>query len=886
MGTPHEPVPGRIILWLTSRLVPEERRREWLAEWKGELAWEATRQSKAGHAPWRVWLLPRLRAFASASDAWSLWRRSLAARTVASDVRLALRQFHREPLVHGVIVLTLALTIGANTAIFSVVHRVLQGSLPFHDPDRVVRVWMRNVERDWTRVDASLPDFEDWQSSLSSFAALAAYNPRDGNLGGLDGAQRIEYALVTPDFFRVMGVQPTRGRFITPSDDIGGADDVIVISHAFWTTRLGGSPDAIGRTLRLDGRDLMVIGIAPAGFAYPTTRTEAWKPLAMHGLEAGPRGGRWLSVVGRLADGVDVMAAGSEVTTVTANLQQAFAATDAGWDAWIEPVHDVEVAGVRTPLLLAWAAVFLVLIVAVANVANLQLARTLQREREIAVRGAIGAGRSVIIRQLLVESVVLAVVGGALGVLLARPGTDLVARLGETTAPIGAAQPLNAQVLLYTSGIALLAGVLTGLLPALRAVRGDGMVALGGRGEVHGRSHLRAGLVVIEVALAVTVLTGAGLLVRSLNALRAVDVGIPLENRLTLRVAPSWADLPERSQAIGLYRRIEERIRAIPAVVSVGAANRLPLEGRWWTGGLVFRDRPAAPSGEQPVALNRVVTPGYAEALGLRLKQGRFLSASDAAGAAAVVLVSESLARRHWPGLDPLGQRIAFAPPSYMEVRWHTVVGVVSDAVYGSLEGDVDDVVYTPFAQASWGHFGDWGMGIVVATAGDPLALLVRVREAIAAEEPSLPVYDVRSLAGRVDATLGARQHATALIAVFAALALLLAAVGTYAVIAFNVRRQTREIGLRLALGESPRGILRRMLGRGMAPAIAGIGLGLPAGWLAARSVRSQLFGVEPLDVATFGAIAVTLVAISFAASWLPARHASRLGPLNALRTD
>ncbi len=881
-------VPGLGIVRIASWLVPSTSRAAWRAEWEAELAWEWSRRGAAGRTGVRARAALRARALSSFRDAWPLGRRAVAAGAVAADVRLALRQFRREPFVHAVIVLTLALGIGANAAIFGVVRSVLMGALPLGDPERVVRLWMRNEARGWARLDGSLPDFEDLHGSMGSFADLAAYNLRDGNLGGLGEAERVEYAVVTPDFFAVMGVSPARGRFLGPADDVRGSNDVIVVSDGFWRTRLGAAGDVIGRTLRLDGSVVTIVGVAPPNFAFPTRRTEVWKPLAMHGLEAGPRAGRWLSVVGRLRAGVDEGRADAELASLTARMAAEYPSSNEGWDAWVEPLHDVAVAGVRTPLLVAWAAVALVLLIAAANIASLQLARTMRREHEIAVRGVLGAGRPAIVRQLLVESVVVALAGGVVGVPFAGAGVRLAARLGETGMQVGPGAGIDGRVLLFTLAVTLVTGVLTGLLPAFRGA-GDGAMASlrrGGRGAVPGRSRARAGLVAAEVAIALVILVGAGLLARSLAALRAVDVGVPLENRLTLRVAPAWPEYPERAQGVEFFRRIEARVRVLPGVESVGAVNRLPLEGPWWTGGIVLADRPAPPSSEQPVALNRVVTPGYIDAAGLRLLRGRRLEESDDAAAPRVVLVSESLERRFWPDSDPIGAAMAFAPPSGSEVEWSTIVGVVSDARYTGLDGEPDDVVYTTLAQARWGHFDDWGMGLVIETRGDPLAVLARVREAVVGVDPTLPLYDVRTMDGRLGAVLEARVDSTRMIAVFAALALLLAAVGTWAVIAFNVSRQGPEIGLRIALGETPGAVSRRILLRGIAPAAAGIAVGLPAAWLGARAIRSQLFGVEPLDLRTFAAVTLLLLAISALACWLPARRASRVGPLSALRTE
>jgi putative ABC transport system permease protein len=802
------------------------------------------------------------------------------------DLRHAFRQMGRQPVHHAAIVITLALGIGANAAIFGVIESVLLGSVAMGDPAEAVRIWMRNDARGAQRVASSLQDFEDVRDNVRT-VNVAAYTAREGNLARDGGADRIAYALVTAGFFDVVATPPFRGRSFTSEDDATGAGDVVVVSHGFWQERLGGVPDAIGRSVFLDGAPVTIVGVAPAGFAYPDDEVVLWKPLAMHGDEAGSRGGRWLDVIARLRPGATIDQANAELGSFAAGLAEAHPETNRDWNAWAEPIHDVAVGNVRETLLIVWSVIGLVLLIACANVANLMLARAFARDREMAVRLALGARRSRLIRQMLVESMAAAGLGGAGALLIAQPLVRLMASLGQTTIPAGTEPGLDGRVMLYTAAITILTGLLVGLLPAIRGTeRSPGHALRSARGAAGTRSKLRMGLVAVELALATVVLIGAGLYVRSLAAFGAVDAGIATENRLTLRVAPGWATRPERPQAEQLYGAIEEGIRAIPGVRSVGAINRLPLEGPWWGTTLSFRDRPPVPAPDRPRVLARVITTGYVEAAGLTLLRGRPLTSTDDANGQRVALISESTAHRHWPGGDPIGQIVTTEDPGNPASAWFTIVGIVSDVRYTGLAAEPDDVVYVTFAQGRFGHFGDWGMALIIETTGDPLARVDDVRDAIAAVDPGLPAFEMSTMRGRTDALLATYRYTVRLLTAFGCLALVLAALGTYAVIAFDVARQRGEIGVRIALGASRGNVARLVLARGMVPA----GIGTIAGIVAAAAlsplVEEQIFGIAAIDAFTFVAIGLGLLATAALACWLPARRAMHMSPGEALSTE
>ena len=798
------------------------------------------------------------------------------------DLRHALRQMRRQPLFHLAIALTLALGIGANMAIFSVVQAVLLDPLPYPQSERLVRVWNRQDERGLLRVDASLQDLRDWKELTRAFEAFAAWNAREGNLARDDGAERIDYALISPDFFRALGVNPMRGRDFTDADNLAGNDAVAVVSHAFWRDRLGADPDAVGRTVRLDGTPMTVIGVMPPGFTFPLDGTALWKPFGMGPDDAGPREGRWIDVVARLRAHVMLATGARELEAVAQANAAEFPSRNSGWSTWIEPLREVVTRDVRTVLLLVWATVALVLLIACANVTNLLLARTFERKRELSVRSALGADRARLIRQMLVESVALALLGGVLGVLLAHPALALVARLGETSLASGGTAGIDLRVLGFALLVTLGTGVLLGVLPALRSGRTE-LLRSAGRGTVGHAGRLRGALVAAEVALSTTLLIAAGLLIRSLSAFGTVEVGVATENRLTLRVAPSWASVPERDAADALYRRIEERIEAVPGVTAVGAVNRLALEGSWWSGGLTVRGRAPLPASEQPNVLNRIVTPGYFDAAGIRLVRGRLPDVSDVATGQRVMAISETAARLIWNGEDPIGALVTNEDATDARSAWYTVVGIVSDARYAGLDQPMSAVGYTTLVQGRWGHFGDWGMSLIIATSGEPTAVIPAVRAALAAIDAGLPAYDVRTMRGRMDDVLSSRRHTTRLLTVFAALALLLAAIGTYAVLAFTVSRQIPEIGLRIALGATAASVAGLVLRRGIQPALIGVAMGLVTAAASGPVIGGLLFGVRPLDATTFAAIAALLSAVVIASCLLPAVRASRLSPSKAL---
>ncbi len=792
----------------------------------------------------------------------------------------------RAPFFHVVVGLTLALGIGANTAIFGVVKAVLLEPLPYPDAESLVRIWNRHDGRGLLRVDASLQDLDDWRRGTRSFDAFAAWNSREGNLAGDAGpAERVAFAIVSPDFFRAFGVLPALGREFTIDENIPGNDDVAVVSHAFWRDRLGADPSVIGRTVLLDDRPLTIIGVMPQGFAFPFRETSLWKPFGMGRDDGGPRGGRWIDVVARLTRGVEPAVAVTELQTVARANAEAYPDSNEGWSTWLEPLRETIVGPTRSTLWLVWAAAALVLVIACANVANLLLARTLVRDQELAIRTALGADRGRLVRQLVMESLTLALLGGALGVMLARPGVALVARFGESALVGRAAPGVDGGVLVFTLCVSVATGLLMGTLPALRASgsRLSNALRAGGRGVVGRAGRSRRALVILEIALATTIVVGAGLLTRSLRAAARSDVGVAIENRLTLRIAPSWASLPEREQADAKFGRIQDRIRALPGVRAVGAVNRMPLEGPWWTGGITVRGRPIQLSSDRPRALHRVITPGFFEAAGVRLIRGRLPGERDTGGALPVLALSESAARTVFPGEDPIGRVITWEDPNEPTSVWHTVVGIVSDVRYDGLESAPSAAAYTTLAQSRWGHFGDWGMTLVIATASDPVASLAAIRASVEEVDPGLAVYEVLTMRSRVEHALAARRDTASLIAAFALLALALATLGTYAVLAFTISRQRPELGVRIALGATRRDVLAIVMRRGMTPAMLGVGMGLLGATAARPVLQHHVFGVTTLDPSTFAGTASLLLLVSAAACIVPAWRATRIDAVQAI---
>jgi putative ABC transport system permease protein len=800
------------------------------------------------------------------------------------DLRFSLRALQRNPGFASVAILTIALGIGVNTAIFSVVNAVVLQPLPFPEPDQLVTVW-ENLElrggptQEWT----GRSTFADWRENNESFSGMAAVTGWAPNLTGVDRPERLSGAIVSPGYFSVLGVQPVQGRAFLPEEETPGNDQVVVLSHELWQRRFGGSPDLLGSSLTLNGESVVVVGILPPGFEGPiVSGAELWTPLPIDRARD-DRGNYYLRVVGRLEPGVSHEIAASDMDRVAAGIAEANPLDYKDVGALLVPLLDTVAGPVRTPLMVLLGAVGLILLIACANVANLLLARASARERELAVRGALGAGRLRLARQLLTESVVLALAGGALGLLLGVWGTELLVRFSPPGLPRASEIGLHSGVLLFALGISIGTGLLFGMAPALSLSGRSFGKALreGGRGSSSGAGNrLRNGLVVVQLAMGVSVLAAAGLLLKSFAELRAVDPGFRVENALSGRLLFSSADYPERSEIVVRLGEIEERLAGLPGVQSVGAVTVLPLSGTVHDVSFGIEARMPEP-GEEPAADERTATPGFFEAMDIPLIAGRLFGSTDRQETPRVAIVSESMVKQHFPDEDPIGQRIKVGGVRNPESPWWTIVGVVGSVRSRALNRVPEPEIYMPASQRP-----PRGLSLIVRTDGDPDALIPAFREAVWSVDGNMPVSQLASLEDVFGASLATQRFLAWLLGAFAALALLLGSVGIYGVMAYMVSRRTREIGIRMALGARPGDVLKAIMNRGVALTAAGLALGLAGALAASRALASLLFEVSPTDPPTLAAVAILLAAAALFACYWPARRATRVDPMVTLRYE
>ncbi|HEX2188842.1 MAG TPA: ABC transporter permease [Longimicrobiaceae bacterium] len=802
--------------------------------------------------------------------------------TLASDLRHAFRSLRRSPGFTLVAVLTLALGIGANASIFSVVNAVLLRPLPYPEPERLVR--LLTEEGGERGPNVTPPDFLDVESRSRVFSAVAAYGHGTAALSGDGEPLRLATARTSAGFFRTLGVAPALGRGFLPGDNLPGSEPVVVLGHGLWTQRFGGDPAVVGRRVVLDGRPTTVVGVMPAGFDYPAGR-EAWTPLEYSEGFAGEESRFNYSVeaVARVRPGVAPERVRADLDAVMAAIHEA-EPRKATVSLVPVPLREHLLGDARTPLLVLSGAVGLVLLIACANVANLFLARASSRRGEFAVRTALGAGRGRLVRQLLAEGAVLGTLGGAAGLLLAGWGTEALVALQPQGLPRLDEVAVDGATLAFVAGAALLTVLLVGLAPAMRATRPDLAQTLrdaaGARGE-RGGNRLRSGMVVAQLALSVVLLAGAGLLAKSFARLMAVDPGFRTEGALAFEVVLPSSAYESDAQVDAFYGQLTEGLRGLPGVRSVGAAVSLPLTGFGMGSAFSVEGRaPARPGDGQEIQV-RAATPDFFRTLGIPLVRGRLFSAEDRAGAPPVVLLNRAAARRFFPAEDPLGKRITLTWTRKDEPVGGTVAGVVADVREFGLDQDTRPTLYVAHAQVPLRR-----MEVVLRTGADPLALAPAVRREVAALDPALPVAGVRTLDALVEESVSARRFYLLLLGVFAAAALALAAVGVFGVMSYSVARRTREIGLRMALGAHAGRMQRMVLREALVLAALGIALGLAGALAATRLLRALLFQVGATDPATFLAVAAVLAAAALLASWLPARRATRVDPMVALRAE
>ena len=812
------------------------------------------------------------------------------------DVRYALRGMRRAPGFTAAAILTLALGMGATTAIFSVIRAVLLSPLPYAEPERRVMVWSRWVGFDKTWVaDGELMDY---RRLVSSFESVAAWDSGEANLtGGESEAARIGMAAVTANTFSTLGARPRVGRGFTDDEDRPGGAPVAVLSFGLWQNRYGGDPDVLGRVIELDGVARRVVGVMPRGFALPTDYTlsaaepsQVWIPLQIDPAEIS-HGSHGLYAAAALVRGATAERATAELKTLAANLtRQGLYPPQMRFEAFAVPVDKEIRGGARRALVLVFGAVLFLLLMACANVANLLLARAEGRQREISVRAAIGAGKARLTRQLLTESFVLAIAGGLLGLVFAWAGVRIIAAHGAAGLPALAPLGIEPRMMLFAAALSILTTFLFGFAPALQTLRLNLSESLRDSAANTSSGLRRQGLCGVlaaaQMALAVLLLLGAGLMLRSLDALMHIDLGFEPEHVLTLQLRPPEASYKKPESVVAFYRQLLESVRALPGVQAAGIVRALPLASEIGDWGLQIEGF-VPPAGTHPKGDWQVVSDGAFEALGEHLVEGRALTPADSGEAVGVALVNEILAQTYWPGQDPVGKRMRMGGPN-SERPWMTVVGIVRNERHNGVTGIVKEKFYVPYAQFPAARGGDAArsMTLVVRTGADPMFLVGPIRAEVRRLDPNLPIANVRPMTDVVDTSLATPRLTGSLLSIFAGLALLLAGVGVAGVLSYLVSRRRREIGIRMALGASRANVLALVIRRGVAYAGAGIVVGAVAALYLTRLMEGLLYGVAPRDPMTFAAVTLLLLGIAVAASAVPAIRASRVDPLEALRGD
>ncbi len=806
--------------------------------------------------------------------------------TVWQDIRYGARVLIKSPGFTVVALVALALGIGANTAIFSVVNAVLLQRLPYRDANRIVVMWEHNFTGDHPHNVTSQENFIEWRREAKSFEGMAAFFDRRYNLTGAGDPVVVTAQVATPNLFRVLGADPMLGRTFTDEEGEPGKSNVVVVSYGFWQRELGGATDAVGKTISLNGGNATVVGVMPADFKWFIKENagvgkpaELWLPF-----EPKPQPGRFLSAVGRLKPGVSFAQANAEMNTLMARIGQERPQYNSNIGAVLVPVRDQLAGEIRTPLLVLLGAVGFVLLIACANVANLMLARAAARQKEIAIRAALGAAGHRIMRQLLTESLLLSLAGGALGAALAVWGVDALVALAPSNLIGSARVGVSLQVLAFTFGVSVLTGVVFGMLPALEASRTDANEALkeGGRGTAGSRRSRRArsAFVVAQVALALMLLVGAGLLARSFQRLVSVDPGFDPSNLLTARVQLPARKYKEDPQVVNFFRQATQQIAALPGVRSVSVGNYLPFyTGMGARTDFWIEGQPTPPPGQEYSTDVRVVDENYFRTLGIPVLQGRSFTAQEAVEDHHTIIISKALADKYFPGENPIGKRIAVEmmdkPP------FNEIVGVVGDVRYDKLDKETFPMVYWTQPQLTYND-----MTFVVRTEGDPTALGDSLRRAVQAVDPQQPVADVRTMESWIGESVSRARFGTTLLTVFACLALLLAAVGIYGVMAYTVTQRQHEIGIRMALGARAGDVLKMIVRQGMTLALVGVGVGLVGGLALTRVISSLLFGVSATDPLTFAGVSLLLIAVALLACLVPARRATRVDPMLALRYE
>ena len=813
--------------------------------------------------------------------------------SLLQDIRYSLRRLVKSPAFTLVVVLTLALGIGANTAIFSAVNAVLLRPLAFRDPERLVTIEHLYPSLGGMKAPVSAPGFRDYQARTRAFESMAVESNWAANLTGVGEPVRIQGARVTGRFFGTLAVPALLGRGLLPGEDSAGHDHVVVLSYGLWQRLFGGERSVVGRSLSLNGEPYEVVGVMPEGFRDVFNRAvELWTPIVFRPDEFADteRSHERLNLVARMRLGVPMEQAEAEVHTLAEQLKAEYPDSYAqDWSLVTTPLSRRATGAVRPALLVLLGAVGFVLLIACANVANLLLARAAARSKEIAVRTALGASRERLVRQLLTESLLLALAGGVLGLGLAFWGVRSVAALNPGNLPRADEIGIDPPVMLFTLLVSLLTGLLFGLAPALHASATDlhGMLKEGGRGSAgdRGGQGLRRMLVIAEVALALTLLTGAGLLVKSFARLQGVDPGFDPDRVLTFNLALPPARYPSDTQQIAFFDQVLPALAATPGVRSVGSTSIIPFGGNWSTSSFEVEGYQPPQGQPGPWGDIRIVSPTFFAALRIPLRQGRLLTEQDRAGGPMVAVVDEELAHRYWPNADPIGKRITYGPPAGVSDtsarEWIEVVGVVGHTKHEGLDAENRVQVYLPFAQAPMPF-----STVVLRTSSDPARYVNQARRAVQSIDPDQPIANVRTMEELIAQSVGQRRLSMLLLSVFSGIALVLASIGIYGLMSYSVAQRSRELGVRIALGAARSDVLRLVLRQGMRMALTGIAVGVGAAFALTRVIASQLYGVKPTDPATFGGVAVLLALTALAANLIPALRATRVDPAVVLRDE
>ncbi len=799
--------------------------------------------------------------------------------TLIQDLRYGARMLLKQPGFTLIAIITLALGIGANTAIFSVVNAALLRALPYDHAEQLVMVYART--KDEPRNGVSWPELCDWQAQTQSFSALAAFVPQSVNLTGRAEPGRVIGGFITANFFDLLGVKPALGRALLKGEDEAGAEPVAVINHVVWRDRFGADPNLIGQTLTLNGQRFTVVGIMPEGFRSPYSEVDIWLPIQTHPNFSLERKSNGLEVMGRLKPGVTLPQAQVEMATIAAGLSQQYPETNAKRGVNLIGLQTLLVEGLKGNLMILFAAVGFVLLIACANVANLMLGRAVTRQREMALRAALGASRSRIVRQILTESLLLSLLGGALGLLLGKWGMDALATNSAVNLPPGVTVSLDAYVFGFTFGLALLTGAFFGLLPALRLSRTDLNSTLKEGGKAAGGGPrgncVRDSLVVAQIALAMMLLVGAGLMIRTFVNLIGSDPGFDAKNLLTLEYRVPRNKYPDAEQQWRFHEQVVANVKALPGVQFAATIFTMPHGAEIGTTTFALPDRAAPPEGQLPKAQTNRADASYFQAMGIQLLKGRVFRGQDQLGAPPVIVINQTMARRFWPHEDAVGKQVNV----YFPKLTATVVGVVADVKNNSLDEAEQPQLYLSFAQNP--HI---FASLIVRTNGEALSFSNAVRGAIWAVDKDQPVWKVRTMEWLLERSIGGQRLIMQLLAALSLLAMMLAAVGIYGVLSYSVSQQTRDIGVRLALGAQPRDILRLVLKHGLALTLVGVAVGLAGSLAITRLLRGMLYGVTATDPLTYGVIAALLMIVALLACWIPARRATQVDPMIALRCD